>query len=283
LPVRILIFTDLDGSLLNHDDYDYAAAVPTLARIRAGNISLVIATSKTRREVQSLQAEMGIGGPFIVENGGGIFFHDSPGARRRWDGEKSGAYNVVRLGATYRDIRDFFVKMSLRYKIKGFGDMTIAEIAEMTGLSESEAERARQREFTEPFLAEDEQDIPEMERLARLEGFKITKGGRFYHLIGGGQDKGLAVKKCIEIYRRNETRSPWVTVGVGDSENDLPMLRQVDIPVLIPRPRKGWLNIELPGLVRAEETGSRGWNSAVGCVLDNLEEGYFSGKAFSCH
>jgi mannosyl-3-phosphoglycerate phosphatase len=281
--VRILIFTDLDGSLLNHNDYDYAAAVPTLERIRAGNISLVIATSKTRSEVQSLQAEMGILDPFIVENGGGIFFHDSQGIRNRWGGEKSEKYQVFRLGAKYRDVRKFFVKMSSRYKIKGFGDMTIAEIAEMTGLPEIEAERARRREFTEPFLAEDEQDIPEMEKLARLEGFKITEGGRFHHLIGSGQDKGLAVKKCIEIYGGKENQINLVTVGVGDSENDLPMLRQVDIPVLIPRPRKGWLNIELPGLVRAEETGSRGWNSAVGCVLDNLEEGYFSGKDLSCH
>lgn len=280
--MRILIFTDLDGSLLNHDDYDYAAAVPTLERIRAGNISLVITTSKTRSEVQPLQAEMGIGDPFIVENGGGIFFQDSPGVGNRWGGEKSEKYHVVRLGATYRDIRKFFVRMSSRYKIKGFGDMTVAEIAEITGLSETEAERARLREFTEPFLAENEEDVPEIEKLARLEGFKITKGGRFFHVIGSGQDKGLAVKKCIEIYRRNESRSSWVTVGVGDSENDLPMLRQVDIPVLIPRPQKGWLNIEMPGLVRAEEPGSRGWNSAVGCVLDNLDEGYFSGRAISC-
>ena len=281
--MRVLIFTDLDGSLLNHDDYDYAAAVPTLERIKAANIALVIATSKTRSEVQPLQEEMGIGDPFIVENGAGIFFRDSPGIRNLWVGEKCGEYNVVRLGATYRDIRDFFVKASFRYRIKGFGDMTVAEIAEIAGLSEIEAERAKRREFTEPFLAENEEDIPEIEKLARLEGFKITKGGRFHHLIGRGQDKGLAVKKCIEIYRNLEMRETWATVGVGDSENDLPMLRQVDIPVLIPRPRKGWLNMELPNLVRAKEPGSRGWNSAVGCVLDHLAEGYFSGKDFSCH
>lgn len=281
--MRVLIFTDLDGSLLNHDDYDYAAAVPTLERIKAGNISLVIATSKTRSEVQPLQVEMGIREPFIVENGGGIFFHDSPGIRNLWVGEKIGDYHVVRLGAAYQDIRDFFVKTSSRFKIKGFGDMTVAEIAGMAGLSEIEAERAKRREFTEPFLAENEEDIPEIEKLVRLEGFKITRGGRFYHLIGKGQDKGLAVKKCIEIYRGNERQNTWVTVGVGDSENDLSMLQQVDIPVLIPRPHKGLLNIEMPGLVRAKEPGSRGWNSSVGCVLDNLERSYFSGKDISCH
>ena len=37
-------------------------------------IPLVFVTSKTRAEVVRLQEEMGIREPFIVENGGGIFF-----------------------------------------------------------------------------------------------------------------------------------------------------------------------------------------------------------------
>ncbi|MHB8091294.1 MAG: HAD-IIB family hydrolase [Syntrophales bacterium] len=280
--MRILIFTDLDGSLLNHDDYSYEAALPALEKIKAANIPLIIVTSKTRGEVEPLQRELDISAPFIVENGGGIFFPESPELKNPVDGEKVEKYTVLGLGATYRDIRKFFAKVASRFSIRGFGDMTAAEIANLTGLPEIDVELARRREFTEPFLAENESDIGKIEKLALLEGLKITKGGRFFHLIGLGQDKGIAVKKVIDIYRNNGNQETLVTIGIGDSENDLPMLQQVDIPVLIPRLQQGLLHIELPGLVRANAPGCRGWNSAVGCILDNLAGGYLPDKVIPC-
>ncbi|OIP44492.1 MAG: hypothetical protein COZ12_07165 [Deltaproteobacteria bacterium CG_4_10_14_3_um_filter_60_8] len=72
--MALLIFTDLDGSLLNHADYSFEAARPVLARIGARAIPLVFVTSETRGEVEIIQQEMGIAEPFVVENGGGIYF-----------------------------------------------------------------------------------------------------------------------------------------------------------------------------------------------------------------
>jgi mannosyl-3-phosphoglycerate phosphatase len=72
--MKVIIFTDLDGSLLNHEDYSFAAAQASLHRIKQYCIPLIMITSKTRREVELLQREMGIREPFIIENGGGIFF-----------------------------------------------------------------------------------------------------------------------------------------------------------------------------------------------------------------
>lgn len=83
----LIVFTDLDGSLLNHEDYSFAEAMPALARISGNNIPLVFVTSKTRREVEILQREMGLREPFIVENGGGIYF---PAGYRGWTIERAG-------------------------------------------------------------------------------------------------------------------------------------------------------------------------------------------------
>ena len=74
----MIIFTDLDGSLLNHEDYSFREALPALARIRRSAIPLIFVTSKTRGEVEILQQEMCIREPFIVENGGGIIFFAGP-------------------------------------------------------------------------------------------------------------------------------------------------------------------------------------------------------------
>ena len=71
---NLIIFTDLDGTLLNHDDYSYKNAIPSLEKIKKKNIPLIIVTSKTKKEVEQLQKEIGIKEPFIVENGAAIFF-----------------------------------------------------------------------------------------------------------------------------------------------------------------------------------------------------------------
>jgi mannosyl-3-phosphoglycerate phosphatase len=148
--------------------------------------------------------------------------------------------------------------------------MTAGEIASLTGLSETEAKQARAREFTEPFLIEHDSDLPKIKHMAESRGLAVTRGGRFYHLVKAGQSKGNAVKIVADFYKNEMKTVDLLTVGIGDSENDLSMLAQVDIPVLIPRPRRGFLDIDLPGLLRAPEPGARGWNSVVEAILDRM-------------
>lgn len=268
--MQAIIFTDLDGSLLDHYDYSWKAAAPSLSRIKRYAIPLIIATSKTRREVEPLQRDLGFRDPFIVENGGGIFF--PPGFRGLigQEGEPAGDYTLIRLGVPYPTVRGFLERMKERFALKGFGDLTNVEIAGLTGLSLEQAGLARDREFTEPFLMERVEDMVSLRELAAAEGIRITRGGRFFHLIGGRQHKGEAVRIAAEIVGRFSGGNP-TTVGLGDSENDLPMLREVDIPVLIPHPERGYLNCALPGMIRAREPGSRGWNETVERLLNQLE------------
>lgn len=263
----LIIFTDLDGSLLDHENYSFAAAKPALERVQSAGIPLIITTSKTQQEVEPLQRDMGIKEPFIVENGAGIYL---PRGYRNWvvkDGERRGDYTVIRIGTTYSAIRLFVEKIRERYAIKGFGDMTPEEISGLTGLSAAEATRAKARGFTEPFLLGRPDDIAALENLAAKDELKVTRGGRFHHLMGQRQDKGVAVRIATDLFRSHSAEA-ITSIGLGDSENDLPMLEQVDVPVLIPRPEKGHLEVQLPGLVRAERAGCRGWNDAVEQLLN---------------
>jgi len=265
--MSLILFTDLDGTLLNHDDYAYEDAKPALKRIEAENIPLIIVTSKTRQEVKKLQKELGLEEPFIVENGGGIFFPRNYRNFRVGDCEQKNDDCVVQLGRSYNDIRRFFVRVKEQFGIKGFGDMDSEEIMNLTGLSREQARFARQRDFTEPFTIEEEAKIEQVKALASYEGMKIARGGRFYHLIGVDQDKGRAVEITTNIFKKNLTED-IVTVGLGDSENDVPMLKQVDLPVLIPRPDGDYEDIDLPNVLKARCPGSLGWNEAVIGILD---------------
>jgi mannosyl-3-phosphoglycerate phosphatase len=74
--MNLLIFTDLDGTLLDHDSYSFDAAQAALELLRLHQASLIFTTSKTRFEIERLQSAVKICEPFISENGAAIFFPD---------------------------------------------------------------------------------------------------------------------------------------------------------------------------------------------------------------
>lgn len=267
---RVVVFTDLDASLLDHADYSFQDALPALGLIRARNVPLVFTTSKTRAEVERLQAVMRIREPFIVENGAALFFPDNYRQLRIDSGFRQPPYTVIQLGASYAEIRRFVYACRDQFRIRGFGDMGLAQVAELTGLAPDQARLAKRREFTEPFLPEKGTDIAAFEKIAAARGFSITRGGRFYHLIGIRQDKGAAVRLAAGVFSKN-AEAPVTTIGIGDSANDIPMLQSVLIPVVIPRTGGPRLELDLPGLRKAPRPGSAGWNEVVVELLKQLE------------
>lgn len=267
---QIIIFTDLDGSLLNHDNYSLAEARPTLDLIDQLGIPLVICTSKTRREIELIQTQQHLNGVFISENGGAIFFSRGQIIDAPPECQKQGDYDCIILGTPYARLRAFIKQVQERFGITGFGDLQPTEIAAMTGLSMEQAERARQREFSEPFTVAPDADIHELARIARTAGIQLTRGGRFWHMTGNGHDKGSAVKLTKEIMSRNLKR-PLFSIGLGDSPNDIPMLLNVDLPILIPKPDGTYEDIFLPHLTTSPHPGARGWNASVFKVLQSLK------------
>jgi len=269
--MNLVVFTDLDGTLLGHDDYSYEAARDGIERIRHQQIPLIFTSSKTRLEIEALQAAMQIREPFIAENGAAIFFPDDYRNFKIDAGFRRPPYTVIQLGATYSEIRRFVYSVKERFNLKGFGDLRVEEIELLTGLSPEQVALARQREFSEPFLLEDKTKIAEIAPIAAARGFEITAGGRFFHLIGMRQDKGRAVRLCAQIFARN-TEGGVVTIGLGDSANDISMLRSVDIPILLPHVDGAYEDVDLFNLIKADHSGSRGWNDAILNVLRNLGE-----------
>lgn len=267
----IVIFSDLDGSLLDHDSYSFQGALPALARIKRDQIPLVLTTSKTRLEVVDLQAELGIREPFIVENGAAVFFPSAYRGFRMAHAPKMAPYRVIVLGRPYEEIRRFFEELKERFPVQGFGDLSAEDVARLADLPLQKAHWAKRREFTEPFFLGDMNCLDEIEERAKREGLKITKGGRFHHLMGADQDKGLAVARTREVFAADCSEG-IVSVALGDSPNDLPMLLNVDIPILIPQRGGHFADMEVPRLRKAKSPGSRGWNEAVEEVLDELQE-----------
>lgn len=268
----LLIFTDLDGTLLNQDDYDYQAALPQLERLKQANIPVIPVTSKTRAEVEHLRQAVGLTEPFIVENGSGIFI---PQSEARFDLAATtnwGSYRLLQLGCTYAEARTALGRVGQRLGLDliGFGDMSVADVVERTGLSAADAEQAKTRDFTEPFVTPKDRTAEQIEQAVQAEGFQVVVGDRFSHLIGPSAGKGKAVQQLVAAYQQTQPDRPIKTIGLGNSPNDLAMLEVVDIPVVIPGPKGAHPQLANRGWQIADAPGCQGWASAIATLTQDL-------------
>lgn len=239
--------------------------------LRRQRIPLIFCTSKTRTEVKSLRRAMGNAHPFIVENGGAIVIPAGYFPEIATLGNQAKAYTLI-LGRPYdelvRELRR--ISQELDVSIRGFHQMTDEEVARETGLSLREAHMARQRETGEPFrfTSANASAIRAFLRRAQERGYTVQRGGRFWHFTGSC-DKGLAMSVLIGFYRLAwQTRI--FTVALGDSANDLTMLRLVDRPILIPK-ADGTFDSDvtkaIPQIARASKPGPSGWCTSLMKVL----------------
>lgn len=264
MPENYLIYSDLDGTLLDHDTYSFRPAQEALELLRKRDVPLIICTSKTRAEIEFYRKLLGNAEPFISENGGGIFIPEGYfNSDFRYDRSIKG-YKVIDLGTSARVLRQALHDISVEagIEIRGFSDMSVSELSELTGLDEHTARLSQIRDYSEPFLVSgDLKDIEAIVEKIHLMGYRYTRGGRFNHILGEN-DKGRAVRTLTDIYinEMDEVK----TVGLGDSLNDLPMLEEVDIPVLVQKPGGEYESaIELKNLIYAGGTGPYGWNEEI--------------------
>jgi mannosyl-3-phosphoglycerate phosphatase len=258
--MQTVIFTDLDGTLLHPRTYSFEEAEQALDMVRSRSIPLVLCSSKARAEIEVYRKRLNNGYPFISENGGAIFV---PAGYFPFDveGERRGSYFVSILGTPYDTIRKKFIHLreNLKTAVKGFGDMTVQEVAELTGLAGEEAVLAKEREFDEPFIFESEPDSGFL-RAIEEQGLRWTRG-RLYHIMGES-DKGNAVRMLKTWYER--AFGKIVSIGLGDGMNDLPLLNAVDHPVLVRKEDGSYEEgIGMTNLIKADGIGPKGWNCAI--------------------
>lgn len=268
----MVVFTDLDGTLLDHSTYSFEAAREALDELRARSIPLVIVSSKTRAEIEPLRSRLRNEHPFIVENGGAVVIPSAYFPFQLATATAHDPYVLVELGTSYSVLRRALkeIEKELGVELRGYGDMSLDEVVRRTGLSRPEAELAMQRHYDEPFVVEDERcPLGALTQAIAARGLRWTKGDRFHHVMGI-QDKGEAVRYLIECYRRRAAhhRDRLITVGIGNSLNDLPMLKAVERPILVQQPDGLYEPaIELPGLILAPGPGPIGWNRALLSLL----------------
>lgn len=240
MPRKLVVFTDLDSTLLDQESYSWLPATESINRLRKLKASLVMVSSKTFAEMVELHCELGFSDPFIVENGGGIALGSSDIVTERLRMETGSlptevvlGYSLIPLGGTYKElVRELNEAiLEARVQVRGFSSMNAEEVSSITGLSLRKSILAKQRNFDEPFLIEGGRE--EIERLQKALGsrmLKIEQGGRFWHLFSHG-GKGSAVSIALALFKNYY--GDVLSVGLGDSPNDFSFLELMDVAILL--------------------------------------------------
>ena len=256
-----IVFTDLDGTLLDHDTYSFDAARPALDTLRSLSIPLVPASSKTAAEIAALRSRIGFADcPAIVENGAGIL---EPGAAPD-EGAPVHADLLARLET---------LPGALRRRFSGFSDWTVAELAERTGLAPDAAAMAARRQFSEPGVwSGTPEELAAFEAALAERGLAARRGGR-YLTLSFGATKADRIREIAARYAAPGHR-PQV-IAAGDAPNDVEMLEAAGTGIIVANPHTAPLPAlagESAGRIsRTEKPGPAGWNEAILKIIEDLK------------
>jgi len=268
MKLKPVIFTDLDGTLLDQETYSYDKALPSIEHLRSQAVPIIFCSAKTRAEQEVYRRELQINDPFIVENGGAVFISQGYFQFNFEYHKAKDGYQVIELGIPYHQIREILaqVRYDTGVNFRGFGDMSAEEVASLTSLDLEVAQRAKAREYDETLNLEGTPDeINNVLNAIKGKGLNHTSGGRYYD-VAGQNDKGKATRILVELFNRKSGKIR--TIAIGDSPNDVPMLSAVDIPVLVQKPGGTWEEIDIPHLRRVEGIGPEGWARAIKEIIE---------------
>lgn len=263
---QLIVFSDLDGSLLDHDTYDWQPAQAALTELKRRNIPLVLVSSKTIAELEDYRSALGLQHPVVAENGAAMLVPDDYFSKA--DLFIPGATPRHVLQSTYSAI-----KKASDLNCEAFFELGLAGIMRETGLAEKQALRADDRMASEPILwLDSEARMRQFERDVNERGLTLLKGGRFLHLTGR-TSKEAAVRQLLEAYSQEWPDVKITSVSLGDGPNDLGMLAATDIAVLIPGKHKHTMSLASDNqILRPVSSGPGGWNEAMLTIIAEQQD-----------
>ena len=254
---QLIVFSDLDGSLLDHNSYSWNEATTALRLLAERGIPLVLVSSKTLAELEDYRLRLGLEHPVVAENGAAIWVPPDyfVGSRIEFGPVETRA----RIQTVYKGI-----KAGRAFDCEAFYELGVPGIVRETGLTEAEAARANDRLASEPIRWRDsEERLADFVRAAEGQNLRCVRGGRFLHLLGR-TGKEEAVNRLLQAYSLASPEKELMSVSLGDGPNDLGMLATTDIAVIIP----GHHGQPMPlcsnnRVLRPAATGPAGWNDAM--------------------
>jgi len=267
---QVVICTDITGILTDDSGDVCSESLKTLHHLEKLGIPTVLASSKTRAEVEFYREKLGLFHPFITENGGGTFIPSDYFSFPLLYSHINNSYKTIEIGIPYKNLREILKSIEKRLEcvLLGVGDMTDEQVVDTLKVPYEQAMRARTREFEEPFVMEDPSRIQEVLDCVRWTKASIRDVLGVPYLTGD-HDKGQALKLLYKFYEQEY--GDILLVAIGNKEEDIPMFKQAKIAILLPDANGVHIQVKLDKTVtRIEESGASGFTQSVMDVLSRF-------------
>ncbi|MEI6897764.1 MAG: HAD-IIB family hydrolase [Psychromonas sp.] len=267
---KTLIFTDLDGTLLDHYTYQSDDAKETIVTLKQSDIAIIANSSKTLPEILAIRQQLNLPDPFIIENGAAVYIPVNYFNRQPTDTKLQGEFWVKEFTQQKEHWLSLLNQQAQRFSdaYQGFSQMDNKQLAKLTGLNLEQATRAKQRQYGEPVnWLGNAQLKTEFIGMMRSLGANMLQGGRFLH-ISGFCDKGKAQHWLAEQYAKETPQQKIISIALGDSENDIAMLEQATIAVLIRSPVHDFPMLKRTlDIYHSRQYGPAGWAECLHEIL----------------
>ena len=275
---RYLIFTDLDGTLLDHNNYSFGNNKKMISTIINNKNEIIFNTSKTFSECKKLLKELKLSNmPFSTENGAVLYF-----PKIKFNKIKNSSsfekYWKVRIAKLSSKAWHLFLKQKQKkYNFLIAQDLSSKILKKYTNLDGTS--KMLNREASQIILWEDS--------LVNLKKFKnalksekqgvLIQGSRFIQ-VSSVCNKRIAKKLISHAYDYQfyGTYSKN-TIALGDSKNDIDMLNSASYPCLI-KNRSGYfpkLRSNKKNIIKSSKFAPDGWSQVLYKLNKTLDNKIF--------
>ncbi len=275
---RYLIFTDLDGTLLDHNNYSFGNNEKMISTIINNKNEIIFNTSKTFSECKKLLKELKLSNmPFSAENGAVLYF-----PKIRFNKIKNSSsfdiYWKLRIAKlSSKNWYQFLKQKQKKYNFLIAQDLSSKILKKYTNLDDTS--KMLNREASQIILWEDS--------LVNLKKFKnalksekqgvLIQGSRFMQ-VSSVCNKRIAKKLISHAYDYQfyGTYSKN-TIALGDSKNDIDMLNSASYPCLI-KNRSGYfpkLRSNKKNIIKSSKFAPDGWRQVLYKLNKTLDNKIF--------
>ena len=271
--------TDLDGTLLDYDNFDYEPLKVFMNKLIASGVVIIPNSSKTSAELEHFCKDFDAPLTYVCENGAAIHHLTAANALK-----SETSIDRIVLGKPISVLMGHWtgcISAQLRDQCVFLDELSRVEQAQILGLENAALDRAMNREYSRPFVFEGSED--EFHRLhdaANKFDLNVVRGGRVSQL-SANHYKADSIAIVREAMAADSKHA--VIVALGDSENDINMLCHADIACVIPTKNRKVLsfnsNKSFQKTIHVSQPAPHGWLEAVEAALSfiSMESRYCYG------
>ena len=259
----VVIFTDLDGSLLHRDTFQFDTIKDYIKSLLSKGVIIIPNSSKTEKEIEKFNEELGINLPYISENGSSI--HGLNLITSNFPDKLVLSRDKEELLKIYENK----VPEKLKEKCFQISKMSKKEKENIFGQKDEKLKDALNRKYTLPFLFKgDKNEKYRLIKILNSNSLTLQEGGRVYNLCDN-INKVKSMNRVIKILKKTEDKIK--TIAVGDNFNDLEMLRNCDIPCLVFNDQFKLDQININNLIFSNKPSPEGWADVIKMALAKLD------------